>query len=302
MGTCPTLNVDPNRLADLSAEPSCDCPWPSSLEEGYTRVGSVWNCSAGYAGTVTARCIKNPDCTFRWLLSGCLKKYPCRDPGPLFAATPGQCQNVEPGETCLVRCLPTTCVAGGPLQVHCPPTNTDPERLPDISGQCRVRCEVCDLGSFWDVDARSGYVSGNLLFGPAHAEGGVLTSGIEGYNVYFATSCLKTLGEAVAYIPSNTSEPRACCMPDQYMAVLRGLPVPDGGTRIFVTVTTASAGELPAGVATNLFDRSWNFTKPTGGVKATVRNSAKPRCGGPHAARYLIALVTSFLSTSRRVP
>merc|ERR1712232_1467894 len=101
-------------------------------------------------------------------------------------------------------------------------------------------------GSFWDVDSRTGYVSGNLLFGPAHAEGGVLTSGIEGYNVYFATSCLETIGEAIAFVPSNSSEPRACCRPDQYLAVLRGLRIPDRGTKIFVTVSTVSAGELPA--------------------------------------------------------
>jgi len=181
------------------------------------------------------------------------------------------------------------------------------------------------LGKFWDINSNPGYLSGNLEFGAAHAEGGVLTSGILGYSVWFATDCdekvgiiqpgfnfsndtlsgatlnatgqnmsrrlanlttnltdfscspfctLEPMSEAclaclsyynepqpILYIAANASDPRACCMSDQYVAVLDGLEIPPLASRLIVTVHTAEAGELPYGVSTNFTDRSWNFTK-----------------------------------------
>merc|ERR1712178_383350 len=119
--------------------------------------------------------------------------------GPI-AAIPDQCKSVEPGATCLARCQPTTCIAGGPLKVRCPLTNINPNTIAKLEGQCRVRCEVCSLGQLWDIDSRRGYLSGNLPFGPAHAEGGVLTSGIKGFSVYIATA--KANKEHLTYLPA----------------------------------------------------------------------------------------------------
>mmetsp|Transcript_74709 Transcript_74709/g.116882 ORF Transcript_74709/g.116882 Transcript_74709/m.116882 type:complete len:223 (+) Transcript_74709:1-669(+) len=189
----------------------------------------------------------------------------------MFAARPGQCLSIQPGQTCIARCLPTTCVAGGPLRLHCPLTNIDPTTVAELSGQCRLRCEICSLGSFWDIDSRSGYISGNLPFGPANAEGGVLTSGIQGFLVYIATDCNERIGGPVAFVNSDASDPRACCMPDLYMAVLDGVAVPPNGSKLLVTINTTMAGELPLGVVTDLVDRTFNFTQSPGGVLDTVQ-------------------------------
>jgi len=294
-GSCQALNTDAKRLLEWSVKPKCDCPWPASsdIPIGHRRNGSIWNCTAGYAGTVAAACVQHSDCSQTWSISGCIKTVPCKGPATPFASMPDQCQSVAPGETCLARCLPTTCVAGGPLQIHCPLTNINRETIANVAGQCRVRCEVCSIGSLWDIDSRTGFLSGNLPFGPAHAEGGVLTEGIEGFSVYFASNCLEKIGDAIIYVPSNSSSPRACCMQDQYLAVLRGERIPSGeATRLLVTVHTTLAGELPLGVSTNFTDRAWNFTKR--GAKFTVQGSAG------HARCSLFALAVAILCLSPR--
>lgn len=280
MGSCPALNTDPMHNLTWSEPPRCTCPLPpiEQIPTGHQRNGSAWSCSEGYTGIVVAECVQNPypDCTFSWSVSGCIKTHPCMAPpsnaASLFASIPDQCHMILQGETCLARCLPGTCVAGGPLKVHCHINNTDPEKIADVTGQCRIRCEVCSLGSLWDVDSRVGYLSGNLPFGPAHAEGGVLTNGIAGYNVYFATACDEKIGEAIVYVPSNSSTPRACCLQDQYIAVLREVPIPMEATRLLITIDTTSSGELPTGLSTNFTDRSGNWTKRP--IAATVDSSA----------------------------
>lgn len=296
-GSCQALNTDPARLLEWSVQPKCECPFPSSSEipKGHQRNGTSWSCSTGYAGIVAATCIQSPDCSVTWNIRGCLKTVPCKAPATLFATMPDQCQIVEAGATCLARCLPTTCVAGGPLHVHCPSTNTDRQTIASVAGQCRVRCEVCSMGQLWDIDSRKGYLSGNLPFGPAHAEGGVLTSGIEGYSVYFATTCLEKIGGAIVNVSSNSSEPRACCMPDQFLAVLDGERIPsEEATRLLVTIHTSEAGELPVGIATNFTDRAWNFTKRGGsGTVQTGQAAGYARCS-------LLALVAAIVFSSVR--
>jgi len=311
-GRCAALNTDPTRLLEWDVEPKCDCPWPSlkDIPVGHFRTAntSIWQCNIGLQGGYandpfpSAVCVQQPSCAISWKISGCTKTLPCRAPDVLFAAIPDQCQTVAPGTTCLARCLPTTCVAGGPLEVSCPLSNIDPERIADVGNQCRVRCEVCSLSPPWDIDSRQDFFSGNLQFGPTHAEGGVLTSGIEGFNIYFASSCLERIGEPVAYVPSNSSVPRACCQEDQYIAVLRGLPIPNGlgnfsgmpvATRLIVSVLTKSAGELPVGASTNFTDRSWNFTRR---VDVSARNSAKHLYSYPSAWCSLFAVFMATLA------
>jgi len=305
-GSCPALNTDPRRYLEWSAEPICNCAWPSlsNIPKGHYRKGNLWHCNDSYApstgngiGNVSATCIQHADCSTTWSISGCTKTLPCLAPQKMLAAMPDQCPMVAPGETCLARCLPTTCVAGGPLEFKCPWYNINPEMIMDTIGQCRVRCEVCTLGLLWDVDSRRGFLSGNLPFGGAHAEGGVLTGGIEGFKVYFADSCFEKIGEAIAYVPSNTSTPRACCLDDQYIATLRGVEIPKEAVRLLVAVVSVTAGELPLGMTTNFTDRSWNFTKKS--IKQTVRQSSARRMHGDSSIRWSLLALAILLSSAR---
>jgi hypothetical protein len=167
-----------------------------------------------------------------------------------------------------------------------------------MSGECRVRCEICSLGSLWDIDSRSGYISGNLNFGPANAEGGVLTYGVQGFFVYFATSCNEKIGGPVAFVNSNSSEPRACCKDDLYLAVLDGLAIPPNASKLLVSINTTSAGELPLGVAADLVDRAWNYTPPPEGILATVQQASGRRSTGGRQTWHIVAMMAAYFAVN----
>jgi len=251
---CPQDNIDPMRslsLLDGSAVvPECRCPYPETMPVGYTVVGGFWRCAPGYVGDVESHCSVGEDCVHAWILEGCVEIVPCTAPDPRYVIDRSECQNIDAGMTCAVPCLPSTCVAGGPIYFRCPTHNTDPQKRPDlVDGRCRVRCMVCGLGQpFKDMDRRIGYISGTFEFGPAHAEGAVLTSGVDGYSVYFADHCEERLGAPVAWVAANGTTMQACCRTSMYVATLIDVQVPAAAAQLVVAIVT-SAGELPHGIA-----------------------------------------------------
>jgi hypothetical protein len=133
-----------------------------------------------------------------------------------------------------------------------------------------------------------------LQFGPAHADSGVLTSGVAGYYVHFATDCFGKIGEHITYVHSNSSEPRACCTDDAYIAVLNGVKIPDLATRLMVTINTSLAGELPTGVSTAISDRSFVPKNKSTNTRGVAKDSAKRFCGHPSVLYLLFSMAATM--------
>lgn len=159
MGSCPEGNTDRFRPLEWSF-PGCsliclDPPPPP----GYQKLN--WMCDTNYSGIPDTKCRSFPEdtCTVTYDFAGCKPLVPCAPPrlGRGKGARPGvsgsdldklcmfdfsECQSVDPGQSCTVRC--GNGYNGSATTAYCPSDNTDPQgELLFVEPLCkRIECEL----------------------------------------------------------------------------------------------------------------------------------------------------------------
>eukprot|EP00929_Paragymnodinium_shiwhaense_P067901 TRINITY_DN34135_c0_g1_i1.p1 TRINITY_DN34135_c0_g1~~TRINITY_DN34135_c0_g1_i1.p1 ORF type:complete len:2270 (+),score=350.43 TRINITY_DN34135_c0_g1_i1:69-6878(+) len=265
-GTCPSNNTDPTYPVEWTTEPSCRCRDPDPIPEGYALsehthrhdmpdISMRWLCAENWTGTVRAECL----CDGRLVLTGCDRIVPCAPPPLEYMANRTHCQSVAADTSCIAECLEIPCIMPGQLKFSCPDLNIDPNRPPALmEGNCMVRCETCMTSALIDTNVAEGILSGELKFGPVHAQQSVSIPEVQGFRLVFLDDCGTDMGEAHGFIPKVDYDP-GCCRGDTYTVELTDMQIPraSGGNlveTIMIRIVT-EYGELPIGTKVYFKDR-----------------------------------------------
>merc|ERR1712008_539025 len=110
------------------------------------------------------------------------------------------CGEVAPGDSCG---LPTTfvasenssCFSEKNFKATCPKDNAEPNKLPKITGSLpEVLCKACSVKTAADTDAREGFYTGHIKFGPNILGGKVTEAVILEYRVHWSIEGTSTVG------------------------------------------------------------------------------------------------------------
>jgi len=124
----------------------------------------------------------------------------------------------------------------------------------------RTRCKICGVAlKLNDTDAREGFISGLISFGPNAVDGYIDEAPIEGYVVHFVDGCYVPLGDALATVPKKEGVPTECCSNDAY-TVNVSTHIPMGAAGIIILPLTET-GPLTVGEIIELVDYSFNNTQ-----------------------------------------
>ncbi|CAE8585050.1 unnamed protein product [Polarella glacialis] len=141
----------------------------------------------------------------------------------------------------------------------------------------------CGAAGFVDDDARQGYVSGVLHFGPASLGEVMDEFGVSYYEVFLADDCgvpvsSKPLAEVLPRTVGGTYHglwPISCCKGDVYAVSLASMALPSNAAKFLIVARTAS-GPTPDGLLVPLEDFNYESSGRSGN-KTIVGNAAAPR-------------------------
>ncbi|CAL1156349.1 unnamed protein product [Cladocopium goreaui] len=123
--------------------PSCECPDPSPIPEGYLKSEEGWHCAPGFVGHAVKSCNSTRTCFSAPKLWGCAKVHGCL---PLDLDNCeydfSNCSDVQSGESCEIKCNPPYVLAeGGNGRAECPAENVNRfERMSWTLPSCRLDC------------------------------------------------------------------------------------------------------------------------------------------------------------------
>lgn len=134
--------------------------------------------------------------------------------------------------------------------------------LGEVTGGFDVKCKVCGVdepSSLKDLDKRAGYIKTNVKFGPNVLNGIVDESAIDGYRIYFVSSCSKKVSDDSTYVAKRNhgragdSVDSVCqCATSTYRATVTGQLHEDveEAPRLMIVPVLTGGTDLPMGVTT----------------------------------------------------
>jgi len=124
-------------------------------------------------------------------------------------------------------------------------------RLPE------VLCRTCSVKTANDTDAREGFYTGHIKFGPNIRHGKVNESLISEYRVHWSNGGSFTVGPMVAVVPrirkARTTEAFCECS-EAYKAVLSGVKIPPGAYGLTVLPVEVKGLVMPVGSYASIQD------------------------------------------------
>jgi len=168
------------------------------------------------------------------------------------------CSAVAPGHSCEVNKSISECLADNTVVATCLKDSASPNKLAEMIGVLpEVLCKACSVKLEADTDPRRGFYSGFLKFGPNILNGKITERVISEYRVYWSNASAELLGSPVAIMPrigkDKTLEVFGCCS-DAYEAVLSGVMIPTGATRLTVLPVDIKGLVMPVGSFTSFQD------------------------------------------------
>lgn len=103
----------------------------------------------------------------------------------------------------------------------------------------------CSVPAFFNMDPRTGFISGSLSFGPAEANGLIDEKDFEAYEVAFADDCGVPLsGQPIIAVVQRWPVPSvdSCCTPAKYQLTIGPMSLPAGATQLVVAMLGATRG------------------------------------------------------------
>jgi len=193
------------------------------------------------------------------------------------------CGEVPPGHSCSWNTKMHMCFSDNTFTATCPKDNAEPNKLPNITGRLPVvLCKACSAKTAADTDAREGFYTGNIKFGPNVLRGKVTEAVIIEYRVHWSIEGTSTVGPTVAVVPrirrASTIEVFCECS-DAYKAVLSGVKIPTGATGLMVLPVAKPGLVMPVGSFASINDLSptteLHGVRITGRVELAVANPAQ---------------------------
>lgn len=136
-----------------------------------------------------------------------------------------------------------------------------------------VRCSVCAVGSFEDLEDERGKISGTVYWGRNAIDGEIDESLVDGYDIWLVDSC----GEQYAHlgqVPKLTwVQENGCCDPTAYNYTLDVLDLPQERMSFMITPFQAE-DRLLAGILIPIDERTTTTTTSTASSSTTSTTSS----------------------------
>merc|ERR1711971_611064 len=118
-------------------------------------------------------------------------------------------------------------------------------------------------------------MGGEIMFGPGHFDGSMTVPDLKGYKVYFADECGDRIGDTPIASITVHDVTYSCCRNDMHLARFGAKIIPDGATKLVVTIDTTD-GELPVGRSVRFNDLAYNASLVRT-TSSALRVHASPR-------------------------
>jgi len=165
-----------------------------------------------------------------------------------------------PGQSCSLNTTTHMCFSDNTFTATCPKDHAGTNKLPKMRGRLpEVLCKACSVKTSADTDARKGFYTGHIKFGPNVLRGKVTEAIIIEYKVHWSIEGTSTVGPTVAVVPrtrkASTTEVFCECS-DAYKAVLSGVKIPTVATGLMVLPVENTGLVMPVGSFASISDLS----------------------------------------------